>query len=117
MGAQSILPAVLVVAASTAAFAGGWKAARGTHERVAVIDLGPSDPATRQELAQAVVAAGLEPVIGDGVDDALAGESIDRDAALLAAALDDAHRAFGEQHCSDATKAAQNAIAIGAARQ
>ncbi|MBA3541712.1 MAG: hypothetical protein H0T79_19010, partial [Deltaproteobacteria bacterium] len=50
------------------------------HERVAVIDLGPADGGVvRQRLAAAIVAARLAPVIGDGVEDALAGDSVDRD--------------------------------------
>jgi len=88
------------------------------RDRVAVIDLGPADSgAARRKIAAAVVAAGLEPVIGDGVEDALAGEPGDPDAVQLAAAMDQAQRAFGALHCSDATAAAHKAIAIGAARQ
>jgi hypothetical protein len=63
------------------------------------------------------VAAGLEPVIGEGVEDALAGRDVDRDAAPLAAALATAQRAFGELACADVTPAAQQAIGLAAARQ
>jgi hypothetical protein len=86
------------------------------RERVAVIDLGPDD-GTRQKLAAAIVAGGLEPVIGDGVEDALAGINEDRDQLALAAALAEAKDKFGALACPEATAAAQNAIAIGAARQ
>ncbi|MDQ3367929.1 MAG: hypothetical protein M3680_21095, partial [Myxococcota bacterium] len=66
-------------------------------ERIAVIDLGP-DPAAgavRQQLAAAVIAAGFDLVIGDGLEDALAGRNVDRDAVEVAAALAEAQRAFG----------------------
>ncbi|HET7500033.1 MAG TPA: hypothetical protein VFK02_03495 [Kofleriaceae bacterium] len=92
------------------------------HERVAVIDLG--GPASKKgfadvshKLQEAIVAAGLDPVIGDGVEDALAGRDVDRDAVELDAALSSAQRAFGELRCSDVTAAAQQAIGLAAARQ
>ena len=85
-------------------------------ERVAVIDLGPDD-GTRQKLAAAVVEGGLEAMIGDGVEDALGGVNIDRDAVSLAAALAEAKDKFGALACPEATAAAQTAISIGAARQ
>ena len=126
MGAQQVLRAAaagLLIAAST------WAApapapilphtlARAPHERVAVIDLGPpGDGSARRQLAAAVVAAGMEPVAGDGVDDALAGTSHDRDEIPLAAAMADAGRAFGALDCTGATTAAHRAIAIAAGRQ
>jgi hypothetical protein len=103
-------------------------AAPQLHERVAVIDLGPGDlgpggvgpagsGAIRQKLDAALVAAGFEPVAGDGVEDALSGRDVDRDAAQLATAIATAQRAFGELRCGDATTAAQQAIGIAAARQ
>ncbi|HEU4729361.1 MAG TPA: hypothetical protein VFT22_15775, partial [Kofleriaceae bacterium] len=63
-------------------------AAPRMHERVAVIDLGPGagSPGGKgfadvaHKLQEAIVAAGLDPVIGDGVEDALAGRDVDRDA-------------------------------------
>lgn len=82
-----------------------------------MIDLGPPDEAVRQKLAAAVVAGDLEPVIGDGVEDALAGINSDRDSIALAAAMAEAKERFGALACSEATTAAQTAIAIGAARQ
>jgi hypothetical protein len=110
-----------------------------TRERVALIDLGPDlgpgrDPGhstghssgpwldhgsvdVPQALEAAIVAAGLDPVKGDGVEDALAGRDVDRDSIQLAAALAAAQRAFGELACSDVTPAAQQAIGIAAARQ
>lgn len=81
-----------------------------------MIDLGPDDGA-RQKLAAAVVAGGLEPVIGDGVEDALAGIHADRDGVTLAAALAEAKDKFGALACPEAIAAAQTAISIGAARQ
>ena len=81
-----------------------------------MIDLGPDDGA-RQKLAAAVVDGGLEAVIGDGVEDALGGVNADRDAITLAAALAEAKDKFGALACDDATKAAQTAISIAAARQ
>ncbi|HEU0034760.1 MAG TPA: hypothetical protein VFQ53_29250 [Kofleriaceae bacterium] len=82
-----------------------------------MIDLGPSDPAVRRQLAAALVAAGLEPVVGDGVEDALAGDNVDRDAVQLAAAVAEAQRAFGALDCKAATTASQTAIGLAAARQ
>ncbi|HEY5950455.1 MAG TPA: hypothetical protein VIV40_33420 [Kofleriaceae bacterium] len=64
-----------------------------------------------------MVAAGLEPVIGEGVDDALAGIDSDRDSLALAAALAEAKDKFGALACKEATAAAQSAISIAAARQ
>lgn len=86
-------------------------------DRVAVIDIGPSDEKVRQKLAAALVAAGLDPLIGDGVEDALAGVNPDRDNIALAAALVDAQSKFGALACGETIAAAQTAIAIGAARQ
>src|SRR5438067_2285597 len=117
MGAQSILPAIGIALVAGPAAAGGWKGAHATHERVAVIDVGPADAGVRRQLAEAIVAAGLDPVIGDGIEDALGGEALDRDAAILASALADARRAFDASECKDATAAAENAIGIAAARQ
>ncbi len=83
-----------------------------------MIDLGPADDgATRGKLHAAIVAGGLEPVLGDGVEDALAGIDIDRDRLQLAAAMADAQLKFGSLACKDAVAAAQTAIQIGAARQ
>jgi hypothetical protein len=56
-------------------------------------------------------------VIGDGIEDALAGRDVDGDAVQLAAAVATAQRAFGELRCSDASTAARQAIGIAAARQ
>src|SRR6188768_1351133 len=94
----------------------GGIASAAPRERVAVIDLGPDD-GTRQKLAAAIVAGGLDAVIGDGVEDALGGINTDRDNVALAAALAEAKDKFGALACTDATAAAQTAIAIGAARQ
>jgi hypothetical protein len=107
MGPQQVLRAaacLLIVGAGVA-----------RAERVAVIDLG-SDDGTRQKLAAAIVAGGLEPVIGDGIEDALAGVNPDRDGVQLAAALAEAKDKFGALACAEATAAARTAISIGAAR-
>jgi hypothetical protein len=87
------------------------------HERIAIVDLGPTDDGVRGKLAAAVVAGGLQPVIGDGVEDALAGIDGDKDAAALAAAMVEAKDKFGALACPEATAAAKSAIAIAAARQ
>ncbi|MGH2901454.1 MAG: hypothetical protein ACRDMZ_22450, partial [Solirubrobacteraceae bacterium] len=71
----------------------------------------------RRQLDAAIVAAGFLPVTGDGIEDALSGRDVDRDAAPLAAAIGDAQRAFGELRCSDATATARHAIGLAAARQ
>ncbi|HEX5062844.1 MAG TPA: hypothetical protein VFV99_25900 [Kofleriaceae bacterium] len=108
MGPQQVLRV-----AACLLLVGGVASAR---ERVAVIDLGPDD-GTRQKLAAAIVAGGLEPVIGDGVEDALAGINGDRDTVALAAALAEAKDKFGALACPETIAAAQTAISIGAARQ
>ena len=82
-----------------------------------MIDLGPRDAAIDKQLQTAVIAAGLDAVTGDGIEDALAGVSADPDAVTLAAALDEAQRAYGALDCKLATAAAKRAIGIGAARQ
>ncbi len=91
---------------------------RTSHERVAIVDLGPDDDgAARRAIGTAVVNAGLEPVIGDGLDDALAGISPAADDATLAVAMSQAKQAFGELDCKRTRSAADNAIGIAAARQ
>ena len=116
MGAQQVLRAAVAIA-STIVASGASAAPTKLHERVAVIDLGPRDAAIEKQLSTAVIAAGLELVIGDGIEDALAGASADPDALTLAAAIDDAQRAFGALDCKGATAAAKRAAGIGAARQ
>jgi hypothetical protein len=110
MGPQQVLRAAACVLLI------GGIASAAPRERVAVIDLGPDD-GTRQKLAAAIVAGGLDAVIGDGVEDALAGINQDRDNIALAAALAEARDKFGALACTEATAAAQTAISIGAARQ
>lgn len=109
MGPQQVLRAVACLL-----LIGGVANAR---ERLAVIDLGPTNDGARQKLEAAVVAGGFEPVIGDGVEDALAGIHGERDSVALAAALAEAKDTFGALACTEATTAARSAIAIGAARQ
>ncbi len=108
--AARLIVASVVALATTPAFA-------APRERVAVIDLGPDDPAIRQKLAAAIVAGGLEPVLGDGIEDALGGRSSDPDALKLAVALAEAQRAFGALDCKAANAASRTAIGISAARQ
>src|SRR5665647_3045075 len=117
MGVERVLQAaarLIVVLGATTAIA-------APRERVAVIDLGPDDPANdsviRQKLAAAIVAGGLDAVIGDGVEDALGGSSTDPDALQLAVALGEAQRAFGALDCKAAITASKTAIGIAAARQ
>jgi hypothetical protein len=121
MGVERILqaaPRLAVLAASGVALcATPALAAPRTHERAAVIDLGPGDAAVRRKLAVSIVAAGLDPVIGDGVEDALAGQSVDPDATQLAAAIGEAQRAFGVLDCKAAVTASKTAVGIAAARQ
>src|SRR5690349_1198635 len=114
MGPQQVLR-VAACLAVTASVAG----AAPSSERVAVIDLGPnaSDSSVRSKLASAVVDAGLEPVYGDGIEDALAGIDADRDSVELAAAIADAQGKFGALDCPGTITDAQTAISIGAARQ
>jgi hypothetical protein len=114
MGPQRVLQAAglaLLCAAATAH-------AAPLHERAAVIDLGPDDGgALRKELLATLVAAGFDVAIGDGIDDALAGKSLDKDLVALAGAMADAQRAFGAFDCVAAVPAANQAIAIAAQRQ
>lgn len=79
-----------------------------------MIDLGPGD--SRPRIAAAVVGGGLQ-LLGDGLDEALAGVIADRDSVELAAAMTDAQTKFGALACKDTLAAAQTAISIGAARQ
>jgi len=119
MGPQRVLQAAGLVA--LAAIAPPAAAAPRLHERVAVIDVGPEDPteqvATARRLAAAIVAHGLDPVVGDGVEDALIGLDADRDALELAAAFATAQRAFGELKCGEAAAAARQVIGLAAARR
>ncbi|MBL9020484.1 MAG: hypothetical protein JNL83_40240, partial [Myxococcales bacterium] len=115
MGPQRVLQAA--VCGLIAAIAGATAHAK-PRERVAVIELGPADSgAARRAIAGAAVSAGLEVAAGDGLEDALAGEVIEKDAVLLAAALAEAQRAFGALDCAAAATAARTAIGLGAARQ
>ena len=124
MGPQRVLQAALAVAIATCAVAAG--AAPGVaapavrvRERIAVIDLGGdargADVAHR--LHTAIIGAGFSPVVGDGVDDALAGRDLEGDAVALAAELATAERAFGALACPEVIPAARRAIGIAAARQ
>jgi hypothetical protein len=113
MGPQQVLRAAAAVAVATSIAS----AASRFDDRVAIIDVGPADESVRRQLAMAIVTAGLEPLAGDGVDDALAGIDRDRDAPLLAAALADAQQAFGALACAETLAAARTAIEIAAARQ
>lgn len=126
MGPQRVLQAAVAVAlaaiAPAAAAAPDAAAPAGprNRERIAVIDLGGGPGGSTdapQPLQTAIVAAGFAPVIGDGVEDALAGRDTERDATALAAAMATAEHAFGALACMEAVPAARQAIGIGAARQ
>lgn len=135
MGPQRVLQAAVALALSWAALAaadtdasrsaGSPAPSTGSgREPIAVIDLGPAAASGGQgaadiarQLQAAIAAAGFSPVLGDGVEDALAGRDVDRDAVVLAAALATAERAFGALACSDAIAAARQAVGIAAARQ
>jgi hypothetical protein len=120
MGPQRILQAAVGVALAAIAPAAGAApeqaapAAPRSRERIAVVDLGGGAGGSGrgfidagQQLQAAIVAAGFAPVIGDGVEDALAGRDTERDAPALAAAMATA----------EAMPAARQAIGIAAARQ
>jgi hypothetical protein len=95
-------------------------AKKPTHERIAIVDLGPNgaDATTRQKLAAAAAAAGLDPAIGDdGIDEALAGQTPDLDQPQLTGAIDRATKAFAALDCKTAVPAATQAIGLMAARQ
>ncbi|MGE0547274.1 MAG: hypothetical protein AB7O24_12545 [Kofleriaceae bacterium] len=119
MGAQRILQAAAVVVciAHGVATAAPGKAERSTRERTAIIDLGPADRTIRTRINAAVAGAGLAPISGDGLEDALAGERGDRDGAALNASISAAERAFGALDCTVATAESTKAIGIAAARQ
>ncbi len=114
MGPQQVLRAAAACAVIGASAAVAVAAPR-LSDGVAVIDLGAGD--VRQQLDAALVSKDLEVLVGNGVEDALAGISIDRDAFALATAMAEAQSKFGALACKDATTAAQSAIAIAAARQ
>src|SRR5215467_11747329 len=117
MGSQQVLRAAGLLALIATSGSGAVAEPIHSHERVAVIDLGPDDPAIRQKLAEAIVDGGLEPVIGDGLEDALAGELGDRDGAQLASAIGDAQQQYGALDCKGARAAAERAVGLAAARQ
>jgi len=117
MGPQRVLQAVFAVAFATSSAAAAPLAAP-SRERIAVIDLGGASAGDApKQLAAAIVAAGFAPVVGDGVEDALAGRDTERDAIELAAAIATAAQAFGALTCRDAVPAARQAIGLAAARQ
>lgn len=124
MGVERVLQAAhgrLIAAGIACLVAVPASAAPGvtkTRERVAVFDLGPADSgAIRRKLAGTVVAGGLEPVIGDGIEDALAGQSMETDGLQLEMMIGEAQRAFGALDCKAATTAAMASIGFAAARQ
>src|SRR3569623_1245067 len=120
MGAQQVLRAAAcaVLIASPAVAGSAWKGTSPKlHERVAVIDLGPSDEQAHKQILEAAVEAGLAPILDAGIDEALSGVAVDRDGLAHAAAMADAEHAFGALKCSDAVKAARIAIGLAAQRQ
>jgi len=119
MGAQQVLRAIAAVAVVAAsATAAPRRHGSGAHERIAIIDLGPDDGGkARGKLGASVVAAGMQPVIDDGIDDALAGISRDTDEQTIAVELAQAKQAFGDLDCKTTTTQARQAIGELAARQ
>ena len=86
MGPQQVLRAAAVCLVALCGSAVAAPAAK-LHEKVAIIDLGPAGDSARKQIAVAILDAGLDPVIGDGVDDALAGSAPAPDALALAGAI------------------------------
>jgi len=82
-----------------------------------VIDVGPPDDQAHRAVLQAAIDAGLDPLIADGIDDALAGVAADKDGLALAAAMQDAEHTFGRLDCKGAVAAAKTAIGLAAERQ
>lgn len=117
MGIERVLQAAARLSLASIVALGATTVVAAPRERVAVIDLGPDDPAIRQKLAAAIVAGGLDPVLGEGIEDALGGRSTDPDALQLAVAVGDAQRAFGALDCKSTIAASKLAIGIAAARQ
>jgi hypothetical protein len=128
MGSQQVLRAAGVVIAAIVALCaearaddkGSGDTRKPTHERIAIIDLGPNaaDATTRQKLAVAATGAGLDPATGeDGIDEALAGQTPDLDQPQLTDAIDRATKAFAALDCKTAVSAATLAIGLMAARQ
>lgn len=122
MGPERVLQAAVAVAVGLAASQAPEAIAQPAkaRERVAVIDLGPPDtttPPIRQRLAAVLVAKGLEPVAGDGLEDALAGETTDRDALELASALAIAQDAYGKLDCPRTVESSSIAVGLAAQRQ
>jgi hypothetical protein len=120
MGAQQVLrtAACALLIAGPAFAGGGWgRTAPRLHEPVAVIDLGPPDEPAHRAVLQAALDAGLDPLIADGLDDALSGVAVDKDGIALAAAMQDAEHTFGRLDCKGATRAAKLAIGLAAQRQ
>ena len=119
MGVERVLQAArrLTLPVTALVLVASVVASAAPRERVAVIDLGPSDPSLRRQLAATLLAGGLEPVSGEGLEDALGGQTDGRDAAELAGSLAEAQRAFGALDCPATIAASQTAIGIAAARQ
>ncbi len=115
MGAQQILRAAAAAIGVTTATAAA--APQHAYERVAVIDLDGTDLLVREKLSSALAAAGLQAVTGDGIEDALAGRDVDRDAVVLADAMATAERSFGQLDCAKTVTSARTALPILAARQ
>lgn len=86
------------------------------RERAAVIDLGPADGGAARRTIGAALAHGRLAAVADAAD-ALAGEGAELDGPLLADAIATAKRAYGELDCASATRAAETAAGLAAARQ
>src|SRR5690349_19414895 len=100
MGAQQVLRTVAAGALIYGVAEARTHRGSAAHERVAIVDLGPADDGrARGKIGAAVVAAGMQPVLDDGIDDALAGISHDKDGLAIAAEMSSAKQAFGELDC------------------
>ncbi len=118
MGLERVLQAARRLSVSALVVVASVASAAPKQDRIAVIDVGPTDSGlARRAIHAAIVSGGLAPLIGDGVDDALAGEDLTPDAARLAAAMAEAQRAFGQLDCAQTITASNTAIGIAAARQ
>lgn len=132
MGTQQILRTAraVIVAIACVNFAAAAPVPR--RERVAIIDLTArvtpssaadhadpvgSEAAVRARLSRALIAAGLEPIVGDGVEHALAGIAADRDSSALESSLAEAEQSDGQIQCAEVTAAARRALRLLAARQ
>lgn len=114
--ARRVGPSAAVLAVFLVSGASATNAHAAPREKVAIIDLGPSD-GTRLQLAATVDATDiLAALAGGGLEEALSGKSVEPDADLFAASMATAQNAFGALDCSETIAAAKTVIGIAAAR-